>query len=80
MKRIYPWEQWFARPRCLITYGIDYQCAQSSMTQMIRNNASKRGLRVRLTDCGTEIMIEVVAPRSNADAVPRTDRAAVVAQ
>lgn len=59
-KRLYQWEEWFGCQRTVLLRGIHYRCSQSSMIQMIRSRASERGLRVRLTDTGTEIVIELV--------------------
>ena len=57
--RKYPWEEWFGRPSTILVRGTDYHCSQSTMAQTVRNNASQRGLRVQVTDKGTEILIEV---------------------
>ena len=59
-KRKYMWEEWFDRTDTILVRGVHYDCSQSTMAQTIRNNASQRGLRVRLTDTGTEIWIQVV--------------------
>lgn len=71
MKRIYQWEQWFERPRTVLVRGVDYHCSQTTMSGMVRNNASRRGVRTRITDDGKSITIEVTG------AVPHTDKAAV---
>ena len=70
--RKYRWEEWFGRPLTVLVNGLDYHCSQSTMSQMVRNNASQRGLRVRVTDTGDTIIIEVVGE------VQHTDKAAVV--
>ena len=67
MRRKYPWEKWFGRSRTVILRGVHYRCSQSAMVQTIRNNASQRGVRVRVTDTDTEITIEV---RSEEQAIP----------
>ena len=59
-KRKYGWEQWFSRPRTVLVRGIDYHCSQSAMCSMIRNNASLRSVKVRLTDASETVIIEVV--------------------
>jgi hypothetical protein len=64
--RKYNWEEWFGRPETVLVHGIHYHCSQSTMSQTVRNNASRRGLRVRLVDTGTEIFVEVL--RAKADA------------
>jgi hypothetical protein len=67
----YLWDKWFAEPRTVLVRNIDYHCSQSSMSQMTRNAASKRGLRVRLTDTGDSIIIEVIGE------IPHTNKVAV---
>ncbi len=57
--RKYNWEDWFSRAEVIIVYGVDYHCSQSTMVQTIRNEASKRGLRVSVIDAGNEIYIGV---------------------
>ncbi len=59
--RKYGWEEWFDRHgRTILVRGVDYHCSQSTMAQTIRNNASRRRLRVRLIDIGHAIILEVV--------------------
>lgn len=58
-QRKYDWEGLFARSRTELHRGADYTTSQSSMAQVIRNNASARGVRVRLTDKGVSIVVEV---------------------
>ena len=58
--RMYPWEEWFNKPHTVLRRGVHYHVSQSIMHQMIRNNASKRGIRVRLIDTDDEIIINVV--------------------
>ncbi len=58
-KRKYRWEEWFAKPRTVLVQGIDYNCSQSTMSQMVRNEASMRHLRVRVEDNRQSIVIEV---------------------
>ena len=59
----YPWEAWFDLAdldgEVVVRRGVDYDCSQSSMAQSIRGNASKRGLRVRLTDLGDRFVIRL---------------------
>ena len=71
MRRIYKWEQWLTAPRTILVRGVDYHCSQSTMAGMVRNNASMRGVRVRVVDNRDSIVIEVP------HAVPHTDRATV---
>lgn len=67
--RKYNWEGLFDRLRTILVRGVDYHCSQSTMAQTIRNNASQRGVRVRLTDTGTTIEVEVVGAFSHPDKV-----------
>lgn len=77
MKRKYPWERWFSLSRFVLLRGVHYLCSQSTMAQTVRNNASTRGLRVRITDTSTEIIVEVMGNRNE---VSHTDKAPVAGQ
>lgn len=55
----YPWDLWFSQPRTVLERGRDYRCSQSTMTQNVRNQAWRRGVSVKLTDCGNSIVMEV---------------------
>jgi hypothetical protein len=70
-RRKYNWEEWFGRPVTLLTRGADYNCSQSIMCAVIRNEASERRVRIRLRDEGDSIIIEVV------DAVPHPDKTTI---
>ena len=70
--RKYQWEQWFEQPQTVLVRGVDYHCSQTTMSGMIRNNASRRGVRTRLIDNGDSIIIEVVNL-----AIPHSDRTTV---
>lgn len=59
-KQKYKWDEWFGEPRTLLVRWQDYQCSQSTMAQIIRNNAWRRRLRVRITDLGNGLVIEVL--------------------
>lgn len=63
MRKKYPWELWFDSPRTVILRGVHYRCSQSTMAQIIRNNASTRGVSVSIVDTETEITIEVHSER-----------------
>ncbi len=63
-RRKYKWEEWFGQPYTKLVRGVHYDCSQSSMCGSIRNAASQRGLQqlglsIRLTDNGTEIVLQV---------------------
>jgi len=77
MRRKYPWEEWLKRPRIVLVRGIHYECSQSTMSQSVRNNASARGLRIRIQDTGDTIIIDIISRRGIAGAHPRTNTSAV---
>lgn len=72
----YDWEEWFSKKFTILMRGVDYHCSQSTMMQQIRNKASALGLRLKLTDTGTEIIIVVVGERGE-DEVSRTNQASL---
>lgn len=47
-KPVYPWSRWFAKNRVKFSAvkGDDFTCSIPLMVRMIRNEASKRGIRV----------------------------------
>lgn len=70
MRRIYPWEQWFGRPRTVLVRGRHYHCSQSTMVQMVRNRASRCGMRVRVGDIGDSVIVEVLGAIQHPDEAP----------
>lgn len=62
-KRKYKWREWFDQREFILTQGEHYHCSQSTMAQVVRNNASKRGLRVRVMDTGQQIEVKVTGLR-----------------
>ena len=74
-KRKYRWEEWFDQPITTLIRGVHYHCSQSSMAQTVRSNASRRGLSIRITDTGTELIVRVVG---ETDEVQHTDSVAIV--
>ena len=60
MQSMYPWDKWFAHNEITIYRNKDYKVSQSSMQQMIRNNAYLRGLRVSIKDIDNGLIIRVV--------------------
>lgn len=59
-RRKYDWNELFEQEHSLLKYGVDYHCSQSNIIQQIRNEASKRKLRVKLSDLGSSVLIQVV--------------------
>ncbi len=45
-KPTYPWEEWFRRLSFTMVEGEDYHGQTHGMIQMVRNQATKRGLSV----------------------------------
>ena len=78
-KRLYQWEEWFGRRRTVLVRGVNYDCSQSTMAQMVRNNATRLGVRVRVLDTRDAVVVEVVgrlyAPREGVvgGAISHTD-------
>jgi hypothetical protein len=48
MKRLYPWDDWFARDVFVLRRGREYRCSPYSIGQQIRNAAARLGFRVRV--------------------------------
>lgn len=61
----YPWERWFAQTRFTLLRGVDFHCSTSSMTQLIRQNASNRRKGVLVKDGGDRIDVQIF-PRGKA--------------
>jgi hypothetical protein len=61
-RKLYDWDDWFSRPRFILRKGRDYDCAQSSMAQQIRNAAAARNLLVNVRDTGTGFIVWVTRP------------------
>ena len=62
-RRKYDWDRLFEQQQSLLERGEDYHCSQSNIIQQIRNEASKRGLRIRLTDLDDRVVIKVMSGR-----------------
>ncbi len=76
----YLWDDLFKRARTVLLRGDDYDCSQSTMSQQIRNEASKRGLPVKIRDEGMALVVEVQLGRrlkEKKGEVPHTDPSAV---
>lgn len=65
--RKYQWEAWLGGPKTHIVRGVHYHCSQSSIVGAIRNAASQRKLRVRITDLGDSVVIKVVHENTHTD-------------
>lgn len=62
-KLTYPWETWFSRSSFVMTEGADYRGQTHGMIQMMRNQATKRGLSVSVrctTLAGTDRVVVTV--------------------
>jgi hypothetical protein len=49
-RKKYDWNKWFSRPRFTLQQGVDYDCSTIIMVQAVRNQASRRGLNVRVVE------------------------------
>lgn len=49
MKRKYPWDDWFSRSSFVVKLS-DYTCRVSAMVQQIRDEAGRRGVRVKVEE------------------------------
>lgn len=58
-RNCYPWTAWFKTSHRLLLHGRDYVSSTSTMAQIIRNNASRRGISVSVTevDGGLEVVV-----------------------
>lgn len=74
----YPWSSWFGQKHTVIRRGVDYKISQSMMYQTIRNNASARGLRVKIEDNNDSLTIEVIGDKTSE--VLHTNQVTVPAQ
>lgn len=82
-RRKYAWEDWFARPRTVLVRGMHYECSQSAMVQMVRNNASARGVSVKITDDDVCIILDVTGRtggKEDDNEVPCTNQASEPAE
>lgn len=61
--RRYPWDDWFAQSQFVLRHGNDYSCMPHGMAQMVRNVASRLGVKVRLRLSG-EGRIDVTVLRN----------------
>jgi len=60
----YPWNEWFKRFPLALRRGEDFTCQPHGMAQMARNQASARGLAVKVT-VGEDGLIKVTRKESN---------------
>ncbi len=50
-RNLYDWNRWLGqRGPITLVWGVDYHCSTSAIVGQIRNHASRRGTRVRLTE------------------------------
>lgn len=77
--RKYPWEEWFSNKITVLVRGEDYDCSQSTMIQMIRNKASQVGLKLKVVDTDTEIVIVVMGRREESE-ISHTDQTPVTCE
>lgn len=63
MRRLYPWEKWFAFGSFRIVRGEHYHCSQSVMAGQIRVAAWRRGLLVSIDDRNDQLSVRVSRKR-----------------
>ena len=79
-KKKYDWDKLFSREvneLSVLEGGVDYECSQANMIQMLRNEACKRKVRVRLSDLGDQIIVRILGAKRE---VRHTDKVAVPGQ
>lgn len=78
MSRKYDWDGWFRKGQFTIRRGVDYHVSQSSMYQSVRNNASLRGILVKIVDGNDNLVVTVVGV--NKRGIQRANRATITPQ
>ena len=63
---IYKWKEWFRRKRFILRKGKEYQVTDVAMNQMVRNEASRRGLSVTIVPGECTIAVIVNGPSKKA--------------
>ena len=63
MARQYPWSVWFESGRFTLLKGRDYTCTQMSMSQQVRNVASKKGYKVTVSEVPGGLLVQVTNTR-----------------
>ncbi len=63
-QKIYYWEELFRQRRFVLRRGVDYTCQQGTMSQQIRNAASKYGVSASVveTDEGFTVIVHHPQP------------------
>lgn len=64
--RLYPWTDWFAGRHRHLRRGREYVCSTVNMAQCVRNEASRRGLRVSVTETVEGLLVVVTGKRRSA--------------
>lgn len=64
-KPVYPWNRWFAKNRVkfVVVHKYDFTCSVPMMVRQIRNEASKRGVKVSTSATKHPKRIEVTIRR-----------------
>lgn len=61
----YPWDAWFRRKELRLRRGEHYECPPYSIAQQVRNEASERGVRVRIRIEGASVLVTNLGKRSS---------------
>jgi hypothetical protein len=56
---LYPWDDWFSKPKKRVVRQRDFKIGSASMSQQIRQAASKRGISVSLEEVEDGFIINV---------------------
>lgn len=58
----YPWEDWLSTSRILVR-GNDFKCSSVSLSVMLRNQAKRQGVAVKLRTEGDVVSVTVLGCR-----------------
>lgn len=71
MQKLYQWDRWFSiEDGFVLRRYVDYYCSHSSMSQQVRNEASKRGIGVSIMEQDDSLVV-ILKPREESAACPR---------
>lgn len=58
-KTRYPWDKWLTQPQTILLRGRDYRCTTFGLAQQVRQQASRRGIRVSVHTTQDSVTIEL---------------------
>jgi hypothetical protein len=69
MAKAYRWSKWFQEAEGFqVVRGRDFDCTMTAMTQQVRNNAIKHGVKVSIKEEGDTLYVKIRRP--NASSTP----------